>query len=125
MQQRISLVYFDTDYPLDKSNWFQVFSACLGPSMVIQDACAELVVKNRNWFVDLGAGTLAFEDSVYPVQFIGSEASSSDSWMWGWNNINGFDDKILTFTREVRTIGEAWGLDPLTTKSFGSDRRGV
>ena len=109
---------FDTDYPIDKSNWKQVFSACLGQSMIVQEACAELVVKNRNWFVDLGEGTLAFGDSKYPVQFIGSEANSSDSWMWGWNNINGFDDKILNFVREVKVIGEAWGLEPLTTKSF-------
>ena len=109
---------FDTDYPLDKSDWKQVFSACLGPAMVIQNACAELVVKNRNWNVDLGKGILAFDNDTYPVQFIGSEASQSDSWMWGWNNINGFDDKILTFVREVHAIGEAWSLEPLTTKSF-------
>ena len=110
---------FDTDYPIDKSDWKQVFSACLGASMITQNACAELVVKNRNWFVDLGAGTLAFGDSVYPVQFIGSESNSSETWMWGWNNINGFDEKILTFVQEVKAIGEAWGLEPLTSKTFG------
>lgn len=112
---------FETDYPLDKSDWFQVFSACLGQATVIQEACAELVVKNRNWNVDLGKGTLAFGDSVYPVQFMGSESNSSDTWMWGWNNINGFDEKILTFVREVKEIGEAWGLEPLTVKSFKLD----
>lgn len=109
---------FDTDYPIDKSNWKQVFSACLGPSVIIQDACAELVVKNRNWFVDFGKGTLSFGDSAYPVQFIGSESSHSDTWMWGWNNINGFDESILKLAHEVYEIGQNFNLEPLMTKTF-------
>lgn len=36
---RISI--FDTDYPLDKSNWYQVYSACLGRAVAVQEACAE------------------------------------------------------------------------------------
>lgn len=61
--ERISV--FDTDYPLDKSNWFHVFSACLGKVMTIQDTCAQQVVKGRNWNVDFGAGTLAFGEDVF------------------------------------------------------------
>ena len=72
---------FDTDYPMDKSNWKHVFSACLGQSVVTQDAMAELVVKDRNWFVDFSKGTLTFGNDAYPVQFIGSESSHSDTWI--------------------------------------------
>ncbi|MBQ9934461.1 MAG: hypothetical protein IJO70_01270 [Lachnospiraceae bacterium] len=109
---------FDTDYPMDKSNWKHVFSACLGQSVVTQDAMAELVVKDRNWFVDFSKGTLTFGNDAYPVQFIGSESSHSDTWMWGWNNINGFDESIIKLAREVCDIGEDFNLEPLITKTF-------
>ncbi len=109
---------FETEYPIDRSNWKQVFSACLGQSVVTQNAMAELVVKNRNWFVDFSKGTLSFGNDAYPVQFIGSESSHSDTWMWGWNNINGFDESILKLTREVYEIGQSYNLEPLTTKTF-------
>lgn len=119
MSKRISI--FDTDYPLDKSSWFQVYSACLGKVMTIQDACARQVVKNQNWNVDFSAGTLAFGKEVYPVQFIGSESTSSESWMWGWNNVNGFDDKLLKLANEMKEFGETWNLEPLKSEQFSLD----
>lgn len=119
--ERISI--FDTDYPLDKSNWFHVFSACLGKVMTIQNACAEQVVKGQNWNVDFGAGTLAFGDDVYPLQFIGSEANSDDTWLWGWKNVNGFNEDLLRLTNEMKEKGESWGLEPLMTEKFVLDER--
>ena len=116
---RISI--FDTAYPIDKSNWRQVYSACLGKMMVIQNACAEQVAKGRNWNVDFGRGTLAFGNDEYPVQFLGSESSYSNTWMWGWNNINGFDEKLIRLAREAKKMGEAWNLEPLTTDTFDLD----
>lgn len=116
---RISI--FDTDYSLDKSNWYQVYSACLGRAMAVQKACAEQVVKNQNWNVDFGEGTLAFGKKKYPVQFIGSEANSDDSWLWGYDNINGFADSLLKLADEVKEIGERWNLEPLKTPGFPLD----
>ena len=39
---------------INKSDWLQVFSACLGKSMVIQNNAGKYVVKDRNWNVDFG-----------------------------------------------------------------------
>lgn len=116
---RVSI--FDTDYPIDKNDWEQVYSACAGPMIVIQKAFAEQVVKGRNWFYDFGEGTISFGDDVYPMQFIGSEANSSGTWMWGWNNINGFDEKLLRLANEIKEIGEKWDYGVLTTKCFNLD----
>lgn len=112
---------FDTDYPLDRTNWYEVFSACLGRSVVVQQRTADLVVKNRNWNVDFTAGTLSFGTDSYPVQFLGSEATASNSWMWGWNNINGFDERIITAAKDILSIGEGWQQEVFTTKSFEMD----
>lgn len=119
LSERISI--FDTDYPIDKSNWFQVYSACLGKATVIQNACAGQVVKNRDWNADFEKGILAFGKDTFPVQFIGSESSSGNSWMWGWNNINGFGDRLIKLAEETRELGEKWNLEPLMTERFSLD----
>ena len=68
--------------------WNDVFSANLGKIMAIQTACAKYVVKNRNWNVDFDRGIISFGNDEYPLQFLGSEANSSNTWLWAWENIN-------------------------------------
>lgn len=112
---------FDIDYPLDRSQWLDVFSACAGRSIAVQEAFAQLVVKNRDWFVDFSAQTLSFGEDAYPVQFIGSESSISNSWMWGWKNINNFAPELVSLADEIKAWGERYGLEALTTDCFALD----
>lgn len=97
------------------TNWNDVFSANLGKIMAIQIACGELVVKNRNWNVDFSKGIIGFGNDEYPLQFLGSEANSSNTWLWAWENINGFDDKIISLAKNIKEKGEKLDLVPLTT----------
>ena len=83
--------------------------------MAIQIACAEYVVKNRDWNVDFDKGIIAFGNDEYPLQFLGSEANSSNTWLWAWENINKFDDKIISLAREIKAKGEKLNLEALTT----------
>ncbi len=106
---------------IDTENWFQVFSACLGKMMAIQTACSEKVVKGQDWNVDFSKGVILFGSEKYPLQFIGSEATSSNTWLWGWENINGFSEKILQVALHTKEIGERWKLEPLTTAEFTLD----
>ena len=106
---------------IDPSDWFQVFSACLGKMMAVQTACSEQVVKGQDWNLDFAEGFIYFGDQKYPVQFIGSESASSNTWLWGWENINGFPEKILQIVRRTRELGEHWKLEPLTTAEFALD----
>ncbi|MGP1428712.1 MAG: DUF6882 domain-containing protein [Fusobacterium sp.] len=97
------------------TTWNDVFSANLGKMMAIQIACGELVVKNRNWNVDFNKGIIAFADDEYPLQFLGSEANSYNTWLWAWENINDFDDKIISLARSIKEKGEKLNLEALTT----------
>ena len=97
------------------ATWNEIFSANLGKIMAIQIACAEHVVKNRDWNVDFDKGIIAFGNDEYPLQFLGSEATSSNTWLWAWENINEFDDKIISLAREIKTKGEKLNLEALTT----------
>ena len=97
------------------NTWNEIFSANLGKIMAIQIACAEYVVKNRDWNVDFDRGIISFGNDEYPLQFLGSEATSSNTWLWAWENINEFDDKIISLTREIKAKGEKLNLEALTT----------
>lgn len=66
--RRISL--FDTGYPLEYSNRFEVYSACLGKLITKQTAGADQAVKGRNRNADIADRTLFFGNDIYPVQFI-------------------------------------------------------
>lgn len=106
---------------IDTGNWFQVFSACLGKMMAIQTACSERVVKGQDWNIDFAEGSIFFGSQKYPLQLIGSEAASSNTWLWGWENINGFSEKILQAAERTKEVGEKWKLEPLTTAEFSLD----
>ena len=95
--------------------WNDMFSANLGKIMAIQIACAEYVVKNRDWNVDFDRGIISFGNDEYPLQFLGSEANSSNTWLWAWENINGFDENIISLAREIKAKGEKLNLEALTT----------
>ena len=95
--------------------WNDMFSANLGKIMAIQTACAKYVVKNRNWNVDFDRGIISFGEDEYPLQFLGSEANSSNTWLWAWKNINGFDENIISLAREIKAKGEKLNLEALTT----------
>ena len=97
------------------TTWNEIFSANLGKIMAIQIACAEHVVKNRDWNVDFDRGIISFGNDEYPLQFLGSEATSSNTWLWAWENINEFDDKIISLAREIKAKGEKLNLEALTT----------
>ena len=97
------------------NTWNEIFSANLGKIMAIQTACAEHVVKNRDWNVDFDRGIISFGEDEYPLQFLGSEATSSNTWLWAWENINEFDDKIISLAREIKAKGEKLNLEALTT----------
>lgn len=103
---------------IDMSNWIQVFSACLGKMMVIQNNASDHIVKGRGWNVDFSTRSLFFGEDEYKIQFIGSESTATNTWMWGWENINNFSEETLVLANEMQNKGAEWNLEPLTTPKF-------
>lgn len=103
---------------IKRNDWTEVFSACLGQMIVIQSACADIVVKNSKWNIDFPKGVITFGKTDYPIQFIGSESEISKTWLWGWKNINRFDNKIISFANQIKKKGEEWKLAPFTIPEF-------
>ena len=101
---------------VDKSSFTDLFSACLGCGARVQEAGSKLIVKSRRWSVDLKRGEISFgDDAPRAIWYIGSEASSSRTWLWRYENINRLDERLLTLARDVRDFGLWHGLAELST----------
>ncbi len=65
-----------------------------------------------SWAVDMAVGILTFRGPTgvgtdCEAQFLGSSAQGSGTWLWGWENVNGFPASVLVAARHVRAVGGA------------------
>lgn len=71
------------------------------------------------WDVDLDAGTLTFTGRggtlVTPAHLVGTAAPGPGSWMWAWNNVNGFSDAVVARAGAVRDFGARFGIKELAS----------
>ena len=106
---------------IDKSNWSELFSACIGKATLLQKRAFKLLVEGSNWQVDFDSGKIYFDEHEFDMQFIGSESFSSNTWLWGYENINGFDEQLLELANKARKFGEKFGLSAFSTPQFELD----
>lgn len=106
---------------IDKSNWSKLFSACVGKATLLQKRAFKLLVEGSNWQVDFDSGKIYFDGREFDMQFIGSESFSSSTWLWGYENINGFDERLLGLANKAREFGEKFGLSAFSTPQFELD----
>ena len=101
---------------VDRSSFTDLFSACLGCGARVQEMGSKLIVKGRRRSVDFEHGEISFgDDAPRAIWYIGSEASSSRTWLWGFENINRLDERLLILARDVRDFGLRHGLEELST----------
>ena len=81
--------HFLDELGIDKSNWSELFSACLGRAMLLQKRLFKQVVEASKWQADFESGKICFDKQEFDMQFIGSESFSSNTWLWGYENVNG------------------------------------
>ena len=106
---------------VDKSNWSELFSACVGKATLLQKRAFKLLVEGSNWQVDFDSGKIYFDGREFDMQFIGSESFSSNTWLWGYENINGFDERLLELANKAQEFGEKFGLSAFSTPRFELD----
>ena len=106
---------------VDKSNWSELFSACVGKATLLQKRAFKLLVEGSNWQVDFDSGKIYFDEREFDMQFIGSESFSSNTWLWGYENINGFNERLLKLANKAREFGEKFGLSAFNTPRFELD----
>ncbi|WP_367179157.1 DUF6882 domain-containing protein [uncultured Campylobacter sp.] len=76
----------------------------------------KLIVKGRRRSVDFERGKISFgDDAPRAIWYIGSEARGSRTWLWGYENINRLDERLLALVRDVRDFDLRHGLAELGT----------
>lgn len=113
--------HFLDELVIDKGSWIQLISACLGRAMLLQKRLFKQVVETSKWQADFESGKIYFDEKEFDMQFIGSESFSSNTWLWGYENVNGFDERLLELANRAREFGEKFGLDVFSTAQFELD----
>lgn len=102
----------------DKNKFKNYLSEYLGGVMAVQYGANEHLVKNRNWNIDFSKGHIYFGTDCYRFYFLGSESYISNTWLWGWDNVNNFNDSLLGFVKFVKSKGEKEDIKPLYLNNF-------
>ena len=113
--------HFLDELGIDKGNWSELFSACLGRAMLLQKRLFKQVVEARKWQADFESGKIYFDEYDFDMQFIGSESFSSNTWLWGYENVNGFDERLLGLANRAREFGEKFGVEAFSAPQFELD----
>lgn len=72
----------------DKSSFFDLLSLSVGWSVACQNRLGE-IIGDSGWNVDVKGGTIKFGENVYKSGVLGTESSSSGTWLWAWENTEG------------------------------------
>lgn len=69
------------------------------------------------WAADLTTGVFTFTapdggTATCRLQFLGTAAPGPGTWMWAWQNVNGFHDAVLTAAESTRRTGLREAAEP-------------
>ena len=81
-------------------------------------ALSDLVGESR-LEIEGGGSVVRFaatpEAVTFDLQFVGSVSEEAGTWMWGWNNVNGFPEHIIELAKHIHDVGGEEGIAELTT----------
>jgi len=90
-------------------------------ALVLAERCCFKRDYLSKWQADFESGKICFDKQEFDMQFIGSESFSSNTWLWGYENVNGFDERLLSLANRAREFGEKFGLEAFKTAQFELD----
>lgn len=87
-----------------------------------QSHLAELV-RADGWRIDAAGSALVFVDAEgqersVRAHFIGTSSPEDGTWLWGWDNINGFPRPFVKQSERVRALGERYAIREFTTATL-------
>ncbi|YCK38090.1 DUF6882 domain-containing protein [Actinomadura sp. ATCC 39365] len=101
----------------------QHLSRSVATSLARQFALMDLL-GNRPWSVDTHAGLISFGDDLhFPLQFLGTESHTDQTWLWAWANAqSNLPPHLLRAADWLRDHGRQQGIPELTEPSLPLDR---
>lgn len=100
-----------------------LFAQHVATAMARQYALADLL-GDRDWQVDLAAGTATFGDEhSFPIQLLGSESHHDGTWLWAWANAeSNLPPALLRLCSWLRDYGVRASVPVLTEPSLPLER---
>ena len=93
----------------------------------IQQEFAEQFGPSYEWRADLNEPAKFWftrkPKAIFRPHFIGTISRQSDTWLWGWDNINDFPPSVVDVAERVRQVGEQIRCDDLTVAKQPVDHR--
>jgi hypothetical protein len=86
------------------------------------------VVRIGDWHLDAATSSFVFtgpDGATRRVRahLVGSSSPEDGTWLWGWENVNGFPAAFVRQSERVRALGERYGIAEFTTASLPLDDR--
>lgn len=83
-------------------------------------------VKIGRWRIDAATSALVFTDGGgaerrVRAHFVGTSSPADGTWLWGWENINGFPSAFVKQAEKVRALGERYGIAEFTSARLPLD----
>lgn len=94
-------------------NFRELLSANLGKMLVIQNKFGNKIANFQKWNVDLTNQEIYFGEEVFKINFIGSESTVNNTWLWGYKNINGFSEEMLNVVNNIKKYAEENDIDEI------------
>lgn len=84
------------------------------------------IVRGEGWRIDAAGSAFVFTDTdgverSVRAHFIGTSSPEEGTWLWGWQNINGFPRSFVKQSERVRALGERYAIREFTTATLPLD----
>jgi hypothetical protein len=84
-------------------------------------------LSSAEWTMDFRAGVVRFEEKGgYPIQILGSELRTKQTWLWAWGNKDLkmlIDSDLLRDARRMQSFGQEHAIPELTEAKFSIENR--
>lgn len=83
-------------------------------------------VRMDDWRIDAAASAFEFTDGDgqrrrVRAHFLGTSSPDDGTWLWGWDNINGFPRAFIKQSERVKALGERYAIPEFTAASLPLD----
>jgi hypothetical protein len=80
-------------------------------------------VPMHDWRIDAARSAFVYTDGTgaeraVRAHFIGTSSPDEGTWLWGWDNINGFPRSFVKQGERVRALGERYAIREFTTATL-------
>lgn len=84
------------------------------------------VVRIVDWRIDATGSALEFTDAAgsersVRAHFLGTSSPDDGTWLWAWQNINGFPGAFVKQSERVRALGQRYAIPEFTSAALPLD----